>query len=524
MAIEPDFRQRDGDGASRVVNTLKKNKTQDTLVEMFRNFRPPSINPDEIEDDDDRQLFKRLDSIRENMESEEPSTILEVFYDLLSLTDWFDDVENNNKQIANLARLTQTISNYESFISETDVRGLLFFMRNTIKNYESYKEDGKGVQMMTIHSAKGLEFPVTIITSIEKGSFPGIARDPERNSDYIYPNDTYYTPNECLEYKTVLKEDESGKLVHKTLSIDEENRLEEAEEDRILYVAMTRAADLLVLSTIGEVPDQIERIRNHTTDYDVNALEGLVISGNSDGEDEETTVLNYSKYTKYLDCQFKYHMGYNLGFARPGVKFANRGTVFHNIMEKTNLELIKGNEMSVDDLIELTYEEYSRMFDIDDNPEEYDEFKNNVINYYEKYSLHREVLDAELDFEIDRGDYLFNGAIDLIYRDENGEIIILDYKYAEYDEEHIDGYTKQLHLYAAALKEVPKYRDCTIKKAITHFVLNDYPNVVDINEEIINNELNHLDEVAKEIKNPQNNFKKTEDCGKCSYRIFCRKT
>ena len=207
----------------------------------------------------------------------------------------------------------------------------------------------------------------------------------------------------------------------------------------------------------------------------------------------------------------------------PGAKAANRGTAFHEIMEKVNLKLIENQEVSIDELTDITHEAYRSMFDIDENPEEYEEFKNNVIEYFKKYSLNREALEAELPFEIDRGDYILNGAIDLIYKESNDEIVILDYKYAEYDEDHIDGYTKQLHLYAAALNEMPEFKDYKIKKAITHFVLKDHPHIVEITDEKMANELDGLDEVAEKIdagKFPPN---ASEGCERCSYRIFCKK-
>ena len=232
--------------------------------------------------------------------------------------------------------------------------------------------------------------------------------------------------------------------------------------------------------------------------------------------------MNYSKYTKFCSCPFKYNLGYNLEFSRPGTKYANRGTVFHEIMETVNLNLIEGEKISKDELIEITHETYGAMFDIEENPEEYEEFKENVINYYENYAVNKEVLGAELAFEINRNDYILNGAIDLIYKESENEIVILDYKYAEYDENHIDGYIKQSHLYAVAVKELDEFKDYTLKKAIIHFVLNDYQHVVEINEEDINNELKGLDEVAGKIK--KGSFSKnSDDCETCVYRIFCKK-
>ena len=45
----------------------------------------------------------------------------------------------------------------------------------------------------------------------------------------------------------------TGKFVYETLSISDENEKMDQEEDRVLYVAMTRAKDLLILSSLEKV-------------------------------------------------------------------------------------------------------------------------------------------------------------------------------------------------------------------------------------------------------------------------------
>ena len=486
--------------------------------EIYNNVEKPVLNLDKITDENDRAFFEKLELLREKAFSEKPPEIIDVYYQMLEMSDYFEDVESNISQVSNLATLSQSMSNYEDFISPNDIRGFYFFLTQTIRNFGAYYGDDGGVQLMTVHGAKGLEFPVTIVASIEKGEFPKSVRDPKRKSSNIMFKDTFYTPNECLEYKYFT--DENGE--YRAVSIEEENEATLEEEERVIYVAMTRAADLLIVSSIGELPERMANIRNSFKPFSFEELEKVKIDKHFENSDEEMLVLNYSKYTKFCSCSFKYNLGYNLEFSRPGAKAANRGTVFHEIMEKVNLKLIEGEEISSDELADITRETYGMMFDINENPGEYEEFKNNVINYYEKYSKNREVLGAEIDFEIDRGDYLLNGAIDLIYKTGENEIVILDYKYAEYDENHIDGYIKQSHLYAAAVRELPEFRDYTVKKAIIHFVLKDHQHTVELNDEDVSNELKGLDEVAKRIHDGKFS-KDSDDCERCVYRIFCKK-
>ena len=604
-----------------VIQGIKKRRTQDELVEIFKEFRLPLVDTEKITDSKDKEFFEKLENIRnqifrdkskdndfikildeikdetlshkskleglfEKLEStgeeneaykssnkdffeeldrlkeiifdestdkildnlslkidpKRPMTVLDVFYKLIVLSNIYD-YEIKYNEIANLAILTQTISNYESFLYGTDFKGAFYFLSNVIRDYSSYQKDAEGVNLMTIHAAKGLEFPVTIISSLEKGKFPMPNKDPNHEKDYIFPNDTFYTPNEFLKYKTILEKDENGNLVEKTISLEDEQKLNDAEEERVLYVAMTRAKDVLILSTVKNVPEQIDDIRDHTIPLSLEDLDDLVIKPKHDGkekeEKEDPIVLNYSKYTKYVSCPYKFDLNYNLGFRRSGMKAANRGSVFHNIMEDVNLKLIEGQILNNQELFDITYDNYNSMFNIEDiysvpkenlsnrqleKLEEFEKFKNNVEKYYIKYSLKRKTLEAEYDFELDRNDYILNGSIDLIYKESDNEIVILDYKYAEFDEDHIDGYIKQSYVYASALREIPEYNDYTIKKAVIHFILGDHQHVVEIDEDKMAEELKHMRDVSFELK--EGNFEKKPEkaktCHSCSYRYFCK--
>ena len=525
LRVNRDVPKLDHEKNSRVVHKVPVNRTLESLEQIFLQIEKPVVDLSKIDNSDDREFFQRLEDLRKAINLEDKPTILEVFYELLTLNGYFNRIESDEAKLHNLALLTQTIHNYESIISETDIKGLYFFLTKWIDGYSSYYADEDGVKLMTVHAAKGLEFPVTIVSTLQRTKFPMDVKDRERDSTYINGKETFYTPTRFLDYKDIEIDDEEELSIEEydKRLIEEENYLDELEEMHIIYVAMTRASDLLILSCIGELPDDIERIAPSLKILDFDELCDVTICKEAPEAEEEMLVMNYSKYTKYCSCPFKYTLGYNYGFSRSGAKAANRGTAFHNIMEDINLKIIAGKQITDEYIDKIIRREYGAMFDIEENSEDFVEFKNNVFNYHEKYSKNREVLEAEYDFEIDREKYVLNGSIDLIYKVGEKEIVILDYKYAEYDEDHIDGYEKQLHLYAAALKALPEYKDYKIKKAITHFVLNDHKHEVDITDEIIENELKHLDEVASEINDGTRFIKKFDTCDSCSYRKICSK-
>jgi ATP-dependent exoDNAse (exonuclease V) beta subunit len=99
------------------------------------------------------------------------------------------------------------------------------------------EESGAGVRLMTVHAAKGLEFPVVVLTDMTAR----LARDaPDKHVD----------PERGLAALRLL-----GCAPEELVENAElERRRDQAEGVRIAYVAATRARDLLVVPVIGDQP------------------------------------------------------------------------------------------------------------------------------------------------------------------------------------------------------------------------------------------------------------------------------
>lgn len=504
IEVRNDVRASQGRRKVKSYKTVK-DEDLDTLFEIFDRIETPIIDLDEIADEKDREFFSQLETIKESIDEEEPPTILTVYYKLLSMGDFLSGEDYTKAQ--NLAQLTQTIYNYESFISNTDVRGLFYFLNGVIGNYASLNEETSGVQLMTVHAAKGLEFPVCIVTSLEEDKFPMKLKDPEREKNYIHGKETFYTPNEFLKYKNI--------------TLDEENLLDIEEEERIIYVAMTRAADLLILSCLGETPEAINNIKDHLCKFNLCYLDDIVIQKHFKSDDNEKLKLNYSAYSTYNLCPFMYNLIYNLKFRLSDENVTNLGTVFHEIMEEVNIKLADNQTVTQDKLDEITDRVYESFFEIDKTREEYEQLRKSVNYYFDTYSKNYDVVASELPFEIEHDNYVLNGAIDLVYKISDTEIGILDYKNAEVSDDKIRKYTPQLYTYASALSEMSEFKDFIIKESGIHFVKSDYKHVVEINEDVINQQLENLSEVASKIIEGEYPKRQTNFCKYCKFRVIC---
>lgn len=89
------------------------------------------------------------------------------YYNFLTLT---DDVESRSR----LDNLGELISGAKSFEAVSDGASLSDYVDSIslVSDIDDYDEDEETVSMMTIHMAKGLEFPVVFISGCEDGLFP----------------------------------------------------------------------------------------------------------------------------------------------------------------------------------------------------------------------------------------------------------------------------------------------------------------------------------------------------------------
>lgn len=106
-------------------------------------------------------------------------TVSKIIEELLDVTGYKDELlkEKNNEGEDRLENLQELISVALEFESSNDDKSLEAFLTNVALNLEpdNEEETEDRVSLMTIHSSKGLEFPVVFLSGMEEKIFP-IAR------------------------------------------------------------------------------------------------------------------------------------------------------------------------------------------------------------------------------------------------------------------------------------------------------------------------------------------------------------
>ena len=175
-------------------------------------------------------------------------SISELIDQILTDTD-FDtfvaSMPDGNRRVANIKMLKVRAGKFESvrngglmdfirYIDKCQINDVQFGEAAVVKNV------GNTVQIISIHKSKGLEYPIVIAPRLKsKFMFDDMNSNVVVNSDYLIAMDGYTR----LDNSIVLRTGSTKKEVMKLL-VNNEMRAEEA---RLLYVAMTRAKEKLIL-------------------------------------------------------------------------------------------------------------------------------------------------------------------------------------------------------------------------------------------------------------------------------------
>ncbi len=182
----------------------------------------------------------------------------DLIWDILMETNYYNfagALPNGKMRQANLRMLSDLAYNFE----KTSMRGLFKFLRYIEKIGKGTDDRGQAktlgendnvVRLMSIHKSKGLEFPVVILCGLNKQfNLQDTRNKILMHKDYgIAPK--YVNVNERTEKETLSRTAIKLKIKKENIS----------EEMRVLYVAMTRAIDRLIM--VGTVNNLEQKQRN----------------------------------------------------------------------------------------------------------------------------------------------------------------------------------------------------------------------------------------------------------------------
>jgi DNA helicase II / ATP-dependent DNA helicase PcrA len=168
------YNKNDDISLERIINTPKRKIGEKTIEELREKARINNISMFDAIEDSKELIFKKI--ILELIEDEKKMSVYELIEEVLLKSGIKSSLENSHLledeiRLENLEEFRSVALNFE----EKGIYSLEEFLENIslVSDKEQYKnEDNDGVNVMTLHSAKGLEFNIVFILGMEEGIFP----------------------------------------------------------------------------------------------------------------------------------------------------------------------------------------------------------------------------------------------------------------------------------------------------------------------------------------------------------------
>ncbi|HLA80887.1 MAG TPA: ATP-dependent DNA helicase, partial [Thermoleophilia bacterium] len=412
-----------------------------------------------IADEGDRAKLLRLLRLKKRVQAKEYRSLADVFYELLAATGCVARFmqDGNEEALANLGLFSQMIARWDEFGNSRNFYAFQQYLKllkeENAEPMTAQLQDA--VEVMTVHQAKGLEFPVVVLGSVMKGRFPTAARP-----------DHYPVPYELRASS------EPG--------VDDPHLVDER---RLFYVGITRSKDLVLVGTADKVNkrgggpspflrelfgDDLEE----AADTSRCRLEARV--GEYHPPEDPTPQYNFSELAFYLECPLRYKFAMVYGFEAPWGDPVGFGANLHRALQVIHDRALSGDFATVDDVESILDETWVPGPHAQAELEsEYREAASEQLKTYlqEHGNTLGDVVRSEDGFAFDLAGAILRGRYDLMRKTEDGEgLELVDFKTSHSLDPKLAGIDLQLDSYAMGVE--PELGSPVAKETV-HFLADD---------------------------------------------------
>ncbi|EHR35718.1 hypothetical protein HMPREF9709_00272 [Helcococcus kunzii ATCC 51366] len=490
----------------KVIDKEVNYRDRDTQVFLDRcldNFYKSKLRYDELDD-----FIERMSAYVTGDKFQ--LSLHDIVYRLFAYRPFYDymNEEERAKKLSRFIELLNTFSliNQIYFINQDNIiefinRFFYSFIR-FIKdqNVKEFEEDTKipeenSISAMTIHSSKGMEYPVVIMASLWDKIYDRYESKLDNILDNILADFSDNVDFEPIEYANLL------------------------DFYRKYYTGFSRAKNLLVLSGLESSFQPINDIfLDIINELDTPNIKELNIERGPVKENKTRKSYSYTvDIVPFNECPIAYFYERELKFSYPKTKGLYYGSLVHESIEFINKQLIKKNYFDKREIAKLVTLNARQKFLHGAymlTKEDVDKAINEVEKYYDFINQFGQPLESELNIIYSTDEYVLNGNVDMIVKRDD-KYHIIDFKTGNAPDEFgnhpsMVKYFYQINLYAYLFK---KTKNIDISSMSLYFTnLHAKQSLYTFEFDKAKNEelMQKIDDTVKEIEN--RNFTFTDSC------------
>ena len=519
----------------RLVERAGKSHGRSIWEELQSALRHPAPKEQWLEETRLRELTQLVEGLRQSAKRKSASELLDDLIDALAVAPLPSDADRQYlERIAEFVREWEKKSDGKRLPEFIEYLGYFHEMDGDICLGEEVA--GEAVQLMTVHSAKGLEFPHVFILRLSKGDFPSGPRRP------------------VFEFPPELMKEERPK-----------GDFQIQEERRLFYVALTRARQNLTISTVINkrkkpspflddflMDSRIQKFDVAQFSPEVRVPVSEEIAGPAPGSADpaqlfgparantraysrvalwasvyhpprpEPLRLSVSAIYSYGLCPMKYMLQHVWGIRGGPHPQTTFGNVMHTTIKEFVGEMRKRGRISFEEMETIYEREWSSAGYADEYHErEYRKAGREQIEaFYRSYAAApADVLHQEKSFELPlEHDVVITGRMDQINRIGEGEIEIVDYKTGRPHDDKRAAEDLQLSVYALAAREIFGVMP---KRLVFYNLVTNERVVTARDAKSLSATERKIAEVADQIRAGEFSARPGFSCGYCDFRPLC---
>jgi len=435
------------------------------------------------------RVFRAWEAVRGRYQARKFSSLLELVLDVIASLRVLD--QGLDRDASNLGTLTQIVQEFDLTAQTKNLQFLcgFFAMHSDRIADQNFLEDGAdGVEILTVHQAKGLQFSAVFLPMLCEGRFPA--------------------------------EGDEQKLLIRSAEFDSQRYLGTIDDERrLFYVAVTRAADRLYASYAKDVGLKRPKAASiFFLELHDSTTGTATQSVNSIPATELPLTTSYSSLELYLSCPYRFKLAKVLAISTPPNPFYEFGRTLHQVLRHIHTQHKQGNPVPPGDVDGI----YDNYFTLRLYVPKVTIMRRRAagIAAIKQYLVNRkdwldETLATERDFSLPRGKTILRGRLDLLLGTEK-KCSIVDFKTGS-PHDYIDTLF-QIGLYAAVGRE---HFGWGIQSCMVYYIEHDKIVSYDVGDQLITDTLQKFDAVVQGIRNRQFDPTPGPVCTRCEYRKMC---
>ncbi len=360
----------------------------------------------------------------------------ELLYHFISSSGWMARLahearEAGDERLANVARFFEIVRRQGSLLRDDRLPFLVAQLDTLIETGDDPStadvdpDEGDAVHVLTLHKAKGLEFPVVFLVGLVDDRFPGR----ERRDALELPDSLVTAPAPTADQHV-------------------------AEERRLFYVGMTRAREELVLSSAQEYGGRrsrgVSRFVAEALDLPpatpAETVRPALLDQLARHETSPTSPtapapkpqigdrplrLSFGQINDYLDCPARYRFGHVVRIPTPASHQMVYGRALHAAVQAFHRRQMAGEPMGLEALhatLDANWESVGFLTRAHEEARRAAAHDTIERFWNDQQRDPARPISVERDFTVAFGPDRLRGRYDRVDRDEAGRVVITDYK------------------------------------------------------------------------------------------------